>query len=262
MAIPYSPNLMRKIRKDPPSHLGIPTWDLAKKAIREGDKKQAMGLVDYLNIEGKRLHDLYGEWVFALLSYIGRKSENEVYPALRYSIQTNSAMGNSWKKPKKPLPLEEVIQVVAEAMRSHRSGPKERGTFTVREDEEKYTLILDPWGSGGRMMRIGELDKLPPRTGRPYHFGKTKKAHFWSWGKKGVPFYCTHCCIIEIIDIETFGYLRKIILYPEKPEKPCVWLFYKDPLDIPEVYFKQVGKKKDPSKFVSIPVLDSKKPNG
>ena len=93
-------------------------------------------------------------------------------------------MGNPWGKPKKPLPLEEVVQIIAEAMRSHRSGPRERGNFKVKEHRKKYTMILNPCGSGGRMMRTGELDRLPPRTKAPFFFGKTKKPYFWSWGKK------------------------------------------------------------------------------
>ena len=168
-------------------------------------------------------------------------------------------MGNPWGEPKKPLPLEEVVQIIAEAMRSHRSGPRERGNFKVKEDRKKYTMIMNPCGSGGRMMRTGELDKLPPRTETPYFFGKTKKPYFWSWGRKGVPYYCAHCCILEILDTETFGYPRKIILCPESPEKPCTWLFYKNPKDIPEVYFKSIGKEKDPGKFVPIPVHASAK---
>lgn len=254
VSIQYSRNLKRKIRNDRPSRLGISTWDLAKKAIKHGNKKEALSLVEYLNLEGKRLHDLYGEWIFALLTHIGKSSEEEVYLAQRYAIEMNSGMGNPWGKPQKPLPLEEVVQTIAEAMRSHRSGPRERGNFKVREDREKYTMILNPCGSGGRMMRTGELDKLSPRTGAPYFFGKTKKPYSWSWGKRGVPYYCAHCCILEILDTERFGYPRKIILYPESSGKPCTWLFYKNPQDIPEIYFKRIGRKKDPDMFVPIPV--------
>ena len=75
--IQYSPNLKRKIRNDS-FRLGISTWDLAKKAIKRKEEKEALSIVEYLNVEGKRLHDQYGEWIFALLTYIGKKKEEEV----------------------------------------------------------------------------------------------------------------------------------------------------------------------------------------
>jgi hypothetical protein len=252
--IRFSKRLRRKIRADRPSQLGIPTWDLAKRAVREGNPREAIALIDYLNVEGKRLHDLYGDWVFALLNYISQRSEEEVYQALRYSIEMNSAMGNPFGKPVDPIPLQEFVQVIAEAMRSHRSGPKERGSFKIKEDKRKYVMTLSPCGSGGRMGRTGEVDNLPPRTGPPFFFGKTQKPYFWSWGKAGVPYYCAHCCVLEILDTERFGFPRRVIHSPEKPGNPCVWIFYKNPQDIPDSCFERIGQKKDPSRFKSIPV--------
>jgi hypothetical protein len=127
----------------------------------------------------------------------------------------------------------------------------------MKEDKEKISMILDPCGSGGRMMRVGEIDGLPPRTEAPFFFGKTRKPYSWSWGKKGVPYYCAHCCVLEILDVERFGFPRRVVQFPKKPDQPCTWLFYKDPNAIPDIYFTRIGKEKDPSKFVAIPPASS-----
>jgi hypothetical protein len=109
---------------------------------------------------------------------------------------------------------------------------------------------FNPCGSGGRMRRIGEVDKTPPRTGKVFNLGVTKKAYPWSWGKVGVPYYCIHCCVFhEILPIEWRGYPIKITEYSDDPMAPCYWYFYKDPALIPDHYFTRIGKKKDPSKF-------------
>jgi hypothetical protein len=49
--------------------------------------------------------------------------------------------------------------------------------------------------------------------------------------------------------IELRGYPVRITLVGDKPEDPCVHLFYKKPELIPEEYFTRIGMKKDPSKF-------------
>ncbi len=108
-------------------------------------------------------------------------------------------------------------------------------------------MVFDPCGSGGRMRRTGEIDKIPPRDGPPFNLGRTKKAWPWSWSKAGVPYYCVHCCIwSEIIPTELNGYPTRVTLWNEDPEKPCRWAFYKKPDLIPEEYFTRIGMKRDP----------------
>ena len=104
--------MKRKIRNDPPFRLGISTWDLAKKAIKRKEEKEALSIVEYLNLEGKRLHDQYGEWIFALLTYIGKKKEEEVYQSLRYAIEMNSSMGNPWGEPRYPYPWKKSFRLL------------------------------------------------------------------------------------------------------------------------------------------------------
>jgi hypothetical protein len=232
---------------DIPEH-GVSTVTKLKQLIKEGKVDEAVELADYYHSEGKGLHDLYCDWTYADLTYIADKfGEEEVYPMLRYAKE---ALSKVFYGRVPALNVEETVKFFAEAMRAHRTGPKEMGDFVVREEDDRFVMEFDPCGSGGRMRRTGEVDGTAPRTGPPLNLGKTKKAYPWSWGKEGVPYYCLHCCIWhEIMAIEGQGYPVKITEYNPDPEAPCVWLFYKKPELIPEHYFTRIGMKKDPKKF-------------
>jgi hypothetical protein len=239
----------RTMRLDGWDEIGVSTWTKIKEAIQEGRYKEACELVDYLNNEGKFIHDLLCDWPYVLLDYIVKrvKDEEEVYHALRYC---NKVLSNSLGDVLMTATPKELVQRQSELLRAHRTGAGEMGTHKVIEEEDRYVMILDPCGSGGRMMRTGELDNLPPRTGAPYNLGVTKKPYPWTWNLAGVPYYCAHCCVwMEILPIESRGYPVRIHEWPRKPEDPCINYFYKSPELIPEIYFNRVGKKKDPSKF-------------
>jgi hypothetical protein len=233
----------RLIRKDPVNEIGISTITKLEEAIRGSRTQEASDLCRYLLWEGKRLHDGFCDWIYSLTTYIADHfGEEELYKALRFNAEL-------WKPLQDVIPLitiEEFVQFNAETMRVHRSGPGEKGNITVTEESDRFVLTFDPCGAGGRMRRIGETDKTPPRTEPPYNLGKTKNAYPWSWGKKGVIYYCLHCCMMsEIMPIEWGGFPVRVCEYPDNPNDPCVWIFYKEPELIPEKYYTRVGKKKD-----------------
>ncbi len=238
----------RTMRKDDWPLLGKNSIDLVKEAVRAGRDGEAVALADYLLAEGKALHDLYTDWTYMLLTFIAQRLGEEVVPeALRYC---RDLLSFTAYQPPAGLALREIVQWSAEFMRSHRSGPGERGDIAITEDDEKYVMTFCPCGSGGRMRLRGELDGIPPRTGPPFSLGTTSKPYPWSWGKAGVPYYCVHCCLWgEIIPIEKRGYPGRITEYKDDPGAPCSFLFYKDPRLIPERYFTRLGFRKDPSRF-------------
>ena len=242
-AVIHSPRLGRTVRQESLPELGTSTWGRIKEAIRKGRTEDALELVDYLLPEGKRLHDLMCDWVYAELDFIARHmGEEAVCQAIRYAGET---IRQPYIHHIERLTVEERVYLQAEGMRSHRSGPGELGNIEIQEEEDRYVLSFDPCGSGGRMRRTGQLDRIPPRTGPPFHFGVTSNAYPWSWGKKGVPYYCLHCCIwSEILPIEWIGYPIRITDYTDDPEEPCRFLFYKDPKRIPHYFFERIGKKR------------------
>jgi len=233
-----SETLGRIIRQDELGQLGISTWTKIKEAIKGGKTKEALDLVDYLNVEGKRLHDVLCDSIWASETYIADNlGEEALYQAVRKMVEQPGYRGLNI------LSTEDYVLLRAESERAQRSGPNEMGDITVTEEEDKYVISLDPCGSGGRMRREGRAEP-------PYNYGKTKKAYPWSWGKVGVPYYCLHCCIwSEILPIEQLGYPHRITAYSDNPNDPCAFYIYKKPELIPEEYFTRIGKKKDLSRI-------------
>ncbi len=241
--------LGRPMRVDEPiEELGISSYDKLREAVKAGDKETALKLVDYVQIEGKGLHDLYCDWSYAFLTWIADNYGEEKLPeVLRYSKEkTGLAFYDQIKGLKT---VKQLVQWYAEQMRAHRSGPGESGNIKVREDKDKFVIEFDPCGSGGRMRRGSLVDKTPARTGPPFNFGKTKKAYSWSWFMKDVPYYCLHCSIWhEIMPIETKGVPTKVTEYCPDPNAPCQFVFYKEPEQVPEKYYKRVGLEKKKTK--------------
>ncbi|MCG8429333.1 MAG: hypothetical protein MI754_18430 [Chromatiales bacterium] len=138
------------------------------------------------------------------------------------------------------LSQKQLAAFLLEHLRDHYSGPNREGTALLIEHEDRYQLIFDPCGSGGAMRR---------RLGaRQYRLSSASSATF---GKKNeVPPYCAHCAFNTITSIERFGWPIYVTEFNEDPQKPCGWTIYKNPEDIPDFYFENVGYKKDPRKFI------------
>ena len=152
-------------------------------------------------------------------------------------------MRRTWKGLSK-MSVEERVYLNAEVMRSHRCGPDQDGSIEIIEEYDRYSIKMDPCGSGGRMRRGDPVDGTPSRLGPPYNFGVTRKAYPWSWGRKNVPYYCIHCAINEILPIEWGGHPLWVTGYSDDTSEPCYWHFYKSPELIPEKYFARLGLRK------------------
>lgn len=224
-----SETLMRKIRKDDPVNLAIPTWDLISEAIKEGRPDEALELLDYVRVvESQMNNDSFVSLAEMLLTHLANLGEEEIEKILRQRYKPRMAEFLATTHG-----VEEVLQRCTESQRRHHAN------FTVTEEPDKYVVRYDPCGSGGRLRRTREV-------------GTTKKAYPWSWGRVGVPYYCCHCCINwEISATELQGYPAKITLVGDRPGDPCVHLFYKNPVLIPEEYFTRIGKKKDKARLES-----------
>lgn len=234
--------------EDDLEELGEHTLGKLKQAITQGNRELALALADYLFLEGKAVHDGAFDWVFADLDWIARNyGEEEIPKVLRYT--RHILYGGQLPVPRGPTGLD-FVKGQAHYMRSHRSGPNEMGDIKIWEEKDRWVMVFDPCGSGGRMAR-GPEDGSGSRLKPPFNLGKTTKPYPWSWGKVGVPYYCLHCCVFnEIMAIEQNGYPSKITECPaEDFTKPCCFYMYKDPTLIPERYFNRVGFKKDPSRF-------------
>ena len=213
--------LQRKIRQDDWANLGILTPGLAIEAIRAGRINDAIELIEYADFEGRQMSQGFVRYCAQFVEYIADTfGEEEVERIWRY-VKTPFVKEHLSETPG----VEETLQKIVELQRSL------HGNLTVVEETDRYVFKADPCGSGGRM----------ERTDR----NVTKKAYPWSWGKKGILYYCTHCCIFwEILFTEVQGYPQQILLCPEKLGDPCIHLLYKKPQLIPEEYFTRIGKTK------------------
>lgn len=179
--------------------------------------------------ERERFHDLYVDWVGELTALLAEKAGDEaVHEFYKTFYERRSREGQDEFKFR--LPIEDLVRLRAKKF----VGGGHDFNLKIQEDEEKFTFVLDPCGSGGRLIR---------RSDDPRY--RTKGVHPWSHMKANMPYYCIHCFFIwEIRSIETVGYPRVVYEIPEKPGDPCIQLMYKDPNEIPDIYFERLGRKK------------------
>ena len=103
----------------------------------------------------------------------------------------------------------------------------------ITEDDEKFTIKFK-CPSGGTVRTMEQ-------------YGKTKEAHPWSYGQKGLCYYCTHCPVtVDIMPIEELGYPAWVCI--PQPEGRCIQYLYKNPENVPEEYYKRVGMEKKTGK--------------
>jgi len=213
--------LQRRIRQDDVAEMAKPTWDLVRGAIQGGRTDEALEFLDYGCFEGKMMHDSAVSFAEMGLTYLARFGEEEIEKLFR---ERYYPVAEKWLSDTPG--VEESLYRCLEYQRGHFAE------LTVTEEPDRYVVRYDPCGSGGRLRRTREV-------------GVTKKAYPWSWNKTGVPYYCTHCSImLDIIPIELRGYPIRITIPGDKPEDPCIHLFYKKPELIPEEYFTRIGKTK------------------
>ena len=208
-----------------------PAWDLVREAIKAGRTDEALELMEQgLNVATMQ-HNSLASFVGMAVSRLARFGEGELEKLYRerYGSQAREWISSTPG-------AKESVEKFAGLMENPHSK------VTVTEEPDRYVLTLDPCRSGGRLRRgmtVGS-SKLAGAS-----IGTTKKAYPWCWGKSGVSYYCIHDCLfLEIVPIELRGYPIAVVQYADKPEDPCVLLFYKKPELIPEEYFTRIGKTK------------------
>lgn len=204
--------------------LKVSIYEKLRKAIETGDKERALSLLDETIKNKHNLLGVYLAWDDLLLTYIADKlGEEAVHETMR--IYDRRAVRPALQGAFGPIPIEERVRKRTYMMTSGYGINYD----SIEEDEEKFTLRFK-CPSGGRV-----------RTWEEY--GRTKKAYPWSWGEKGIAYYCTHCATsFEIMTIEQLGYPAWVITH--EPDGVCVQRLYKDPRSVPEEYYRRLGMEK------------------
>jgi hypothetical protein len=221
--------------------LAQPTMDRAIEALDRGDVATARGLCEEMRHEWRYLHDLMVETIAGLISFVQDRLGDEGVEQAWIDGQQRY-----WRRDVEKLAGRDrrtVVEALAATWRAHSgsgTGPHP-AAFTITEDDEKFTFVMNPCGSGQRLVRRGRYEG-------PNAFGLTTTAHDWSYGREGFPLYCTHCSFMnELLPIRWIGYP----LYPSEPpgdfdHDPCVWFWYKDPSEIPGRHWERYGLPRPP----------------
>lgn len=228
-----SGSLQRAIRQEGWDAQGIPTWTMLSEAIRQGEKEEALQLLNYGIGESRKIYNTLMRFVNLWLDYAADKWGEEIVPELWQAVRSNPKSDQPSSDMSRALGnVAEMVRLDAEMARGTYSGNSNLGNFSITEEADRYVVTVDPCGTGGMIRRSGL-------------YGKTKKGYPWSWGLPGVSYHCVHCALHwEIMPIKQFGYPFRVHENVDKPEKACMRIYYKRPELIPEHYYTRVGLKK------------------
>lgn len=212
---------------------------LALEALEKGDIETAKYWCKRNEETKFFIHDSYLYWVSRILSIIyERWGEDACVSVVKDSVRFASI--ESFYREKQKMIEEKGIgawvECLVDTWRQH------CGSFTVKEDDEKFIVEHKPCGAGGRLVDMQAYDG-------PLGFRRLKKADAHTWKKKNLPIYCSHCrWVHEIWPVYLYGEGAQLWVhaspFPEKPGDPCIHYVYKNPKKIPEKYYEQMGMKK------------------
>lgn len=235
-------------------------WGELKGAVREfcmlcggGDRAAAQAQIAKVRDDWQLLHDLDVDHMYGLLdAIVGKWGETALVDVWDHMVGGlfNARYAKfdisqySWDE---SLPTN--VYLALEAMRGHLVGRGRRGNIEFEEDEDRYTFRFDPCGSGGHILRGDqEVFDTPPRAEPPYNWAILQGEHDFAWNKSGVCLYCTNCCVLmQKKPIEEFGYPVRVVeppVYPDTKDVKCTWHVYKDPRNVPERFYRDVGATK------------------
>ncbi len=241
------------------TEMATPTTDRIIKKIKNNDLKEAIALCRDVKDEFLVLHDLYVNTLGATLTFIqGKSGENDLQDVL--NLQFEKCIKYQLVDKIKALPLKEKTGFLAANIfgtdACHGSGYYP-GKFKVIETEENIQFILDPCGSGGRLIRADcykpmkttvklkemienflvrniirfvplpawILQKTLPLTAihftqrKAYGFGKTRYQHPWSFDKADFPLYCCQCGMVH----NKLNQSGLSINPPADKKDSCIW---------------------------------------
>lgn len=230
----------RLFTRDELDEMGKNFNQLALEALDAGDTVKARYWIEKNEETKYAIHDLYMHWVADLLGRLYKKlGKVDYFDLLRTTVKRwVTPFYETKNEMLKAGGLKAYVDFLVNAWRQH------CGEFTVEEDDEKIILKHQPCGSGGRLVNEGayegESGYLTIDESGPY-----------TWGKEGIPVYCTHCPQAHmIIGIESLGKGQQLWAhdhdrpFPQKPGDPCIHYIYKDTEKVPGKYYEYIGMDK------------------
>lgn len=209
--------------------MGNPTVDLIQQAIDAGELDKAKKLARRMFREFSFQHDAWVSWITTLSSYIYKHNGDEaVFEAVNQCLEELSITSDAYRSQDSV----RQAQMLAAGLRAHLTP------VVVEEDDEKFTVMMSPCGSGGKLISNKKYETSK-------NLAKIKKPQGITFGRSDFPMYCANCAIENIVPMKKTGYPIWVTDAAEKlGETPCKLHIYKDPDEIPAKYYERFGLKK------------------
>jgi hypothetical protein len=197
-----------------------------------GEAESLLALFDKYYEEKTAMHDAVGCWVGGLLTWVYERHGLEaVGEAERFAhaIEGEIALEHT-----RASSVREAVLGCLSALHGH-----VHQHMSMTEDDGAVTIQVNPCGSGGRMIERA----FDPDLG----FARLQGPAPLTWGMDELPVYCVHCPVLEQMTVDGSGGFAFVhSLRTTSGQKPpvCEYVFYKNPADIPEVYFSRIGRRK------------------
>lgn len=196
-----------------------------KKAIEAGDKETALAAAQTIWDESRPLHDLYVQMSGLFCTYIrdhcGEAAVEEVWRGIGEQLWKPVLLGL-----RDNANTAVFADVYAMFLRAHGH------TFTVIEDDEKYTFRMDFCASGGMLMRDGHNEDSDRS---PVNIAVTKTKADWTFNEP-ISTYCVHSPLWMDIQPREWGwdvmkstFGRQFDDQGNPIDDPCVAMIYKEP---------------------------------
>lgn len=193
----------------------------ALEAARVQNTEHMNAAVERMRLRYCPYHDAIVAWIEDLLAGIAKRhGEEAVLDSFRQTYK------RIWK-PRYAKWWEwsalERVQVCAEGLRGHLCGARRRGELVIREEDDRYVLILDPCGSCG-ILRRGD-----PESGRPpLESIGAREPHPWNLNRIGAKWYALHGPVAMVYFPLLGGRAPLRPLADCDTERACRWFVYKD----------------------------------
>ncbi|MDR1359259.1 MAG: hypothetical protein LBJ48_07930 [Coriobacteriales bacterium] len=212
------------------AEMGKRTIDKLGEAADRGDADRIKELAQTMYDEFAHLHDGYMVWIAGLLTYIyERGGAREVEAAERFAHGKEAQLVFL---PPEHTDVKHMVESMAAGLQGHVYQH-----MTLIEDEEKVVLTNTPCGSGGRLIQMGGYE---PEVG----LARIKEPSDITFNTPDYPVYCVHCPLFNMNAVDDTGDFLFLNNPPEKDGSFCEFIFYKDPANIPEEYYKRLGRSK------------------
>lgn len=206
------------------------TIDKAFEAIDAGESERAKEQIQLMYDQFAHLHDGFMVWITGLLTWIYERHGTEgAYDAERFA---HAAEAKLVFLPPERTDFKYTVERMATGLHGH-----VHQNMTLEEDDEKVILTNTPCGSGGRLIQMGGYT---PEVG----LAKISEPANITFNTPDYPIYCLHCPLFNMNAIDETGDFLFLNEPPPVDGSSCRFIFYKDKKDIPEEYYRKLGREK------------------